>query len=340
MLGIALVLSGCYPSGSPPYGLKPNYIDFVRVNGIEYVAALMFTPGRALTDSDLGPEQFRVKQTIAGGGFAPDYNPVDGDAAFIPSGDPVYSVRGYSASFRLAARHDGKLRLYEADKNPKAKLGADLLDIGGKVKGIALLDRRDWQTVLARLEERSRIDALVRLVLDAPVDQSPRTGARISADNPVMLSFQLDDGTASLQGYDRVDGVLGRGIQVAGLFQTTVNELVLSVPTPSPVPGVVNLTRNYDLAHATYVTPKAQSPTITFVRDAFVVAVVAAALDADLPAHGATQPDLKTMVTFTFTDHIVALMYDAATETLTVVQPDHGLAVHAPPRFVELLRPR
>jgi len=47
-------------------------------------------------------------------------------------------------------------------------------------------------------------------------------------------------------------------------------------------------------------------------------------LDADLPAHGATQPDLKTMVTFTFTDHIVALMYDAATETLTVVQPDTG----------------
>lgn len=85
----------------------------------------------------------------------------------------MYTVRGYSASFRLAARHDGKLRLYEADTNPKAKRGADLLDIGGKVKAIALLDRRDWQTVLSWLADRSRIDATVRLVLDAPGRPEP-----------------------------------------------------------------------------------------------------------------------------------------------------------------------
>lgn len=113
----------------------------------------------------------------------------------------------------------------------------------------------------------------------------------------------MDDGTASLRPYDRVDGVLGRGIQVSGLFQTTVNELVLSVPTPSPVPAVVNLTRDYDLAHAINVSPKAESPTTAFSPDAFVVAVVAAALDADMPAHRATQPNLKTMVTFTFGSH-------------------------------------
>jgi hypothetical protein len=64
-----------------------------------------------------------------------------------------------------------------------------------------------------------------------------------------------------------------------------------------------------------------------------------------MPARRATrsvaiQTTTQIVVVFDFTDHYVSLAYDAASEMLTVVQPDDELAVRAPPRFVELLRPR
>jgi len=333
---VAILLSGCYgPFGG---GTMIDYTDFVRVNGVMYVAP--FNPvGRALSDEDLGPEQLRVKQTLARGGFGLDYHPVDGDAAFIPSGDPVYSVRGYSASFRLAARHDGMLVLYEADSSPQARHGADLLDIGGKVKSFALLSQKDGQTVLSRIADRPRVDDIVRLVLDAAVDQSP-LGTRVyGSEDVVRLSFELDDGTATVRAYDRVHGVLWRGIQVSGLFQTAVSDLVLSAPTPSPVPGVVNLARRYGLVRATRVTVKSESPSPRISADASRVTEFAAALDENMPARRASRPTTtQTVVIFEFADHIVSLVYDVASETLTVFAPDDELAVRAPPRFVELLR--
>ena len=51
----------------------------------------------------------------------------DGDAAFLDIGTRVYTVKGYLPTFRLAAYLDGVLQLYEADTNPCARTGADLL---------------------------------------------------------------------------------------------------------------------------------------------------------------------------------------------------------------------
>jgi hypothetical protein len=320
-------------------GVTVDYIDFVRAGDVTYVASYT-SGGRDLGEVDLGPERLRVKQTLARGGFGPGYQPVDGDAAFVPAGDPVYLVRGYSPNFRLAARHDSRLLLYEADTSTQAKRGADLLDIGGKVTSIALLSQKDGKTVLSRLTERSRIDNLVRLVLDGPVDQSP-TKAAYGSNDVVRVSFELDDGTATVRSYDRVNGLLWRGIQVAGAFQTAVSDLVLNAPTPSPVPGLLNVARTYDLVHAARVTVKSDSPSPRIAGDASLVTTFAAALDESMPARRATrQVTTQTVVIFEFTDHYVSLAYDAVSEMLTVFQPDDELAVRAPPRFVELLRPR
>jgi hypothetical protein len=231
LLGAATLFSACYGMFG---GVTIDYIDFVRAGDVTYVASYT-SGGRELSEADLGPERLRIKQTLARAGFGPGYQPVDGDAAFVPAGDPVYVVRGYSPNFRLGARHDGRLLLYEADTSAHARRGADLLDIGGKVKSIALLSQKDGKTVLSRLTERSLIDDVVRLVLDGPVDQSP-TKAAYGSNDVVRVSFELDDGTATVRSYDRVNGVLWRGIQVAGAFQTAVSDLVLSAPTPSPVP--------------------------------------------------------------------------------------------------------
>ena len=49
-------------------------------------------------------------------------------------------VKGYSPEFRLGTLEDGKPTLYEADTNPFAETGGDLLDIRGKVTAIVILN--------------------------------------------------------------------------------------------------------------------------------------------------------------------------------------------------------
>jgi hypothetical protein len=87
---------------------------------------------------------------------------------------------------------------------------------------------------------------------------------------------------------------------------------------------------------------KSDSPSPRIAGDASLVTTFAAALDENMPARRATRTGATslTVVIFEFADRYVSLDYDAASEMLTVVQPDDELAVRAPPRFVELLRQR
>jgi hypothetical protein len=346
LVAAALLLVSC------GYSVTNDYIDFVKTSGISYVGVNYFNGGigvgRALVDADLGPEHFRVKQMLSGESKGPEYGIADGDSAFVPAGDPVYSVKGYATTFRLAAHHNGELVLYEADSNPAAKTGRDLLDIEGKVVGIALVGGKDGRTVLGRITERSQVDELVRLVLSAPVDQNPPFQSslpRTSLPTPTpsiqapdygfSVAFQLADGTATQRSYDIASGVLHRGISVAGAFRTAIQELVAAAPTPTPAPEFVNLTRRYDLARATKVTIKGPQ----FVQDATLVPRFAAALDADLPATRSTVRAVDgPIVIFEFgTARVVSLAFDRAADLLRVVVPDDELAVRPNAEFRALL---
>jgi len=333
-LAFTLLLSSCV-------SYSVDYIDFVKANGITYVGGYTTDDrlGRALTDADLGTEQFRVKQSLANAGKGPGYQVSDGDAAFVDVGEPVYAVRGYAPTFRLAARRDGRIVLYEADTNPAARTGRDLLDIEGKVVGIALVSGKDGATILGRIGDRSRIDDLVRLVLGAPVDQSPPRGAaspRTPLPTPttpiqirnygVFVAFELADGSATRRSYDIANGVLHRGILVAGPFRSAVEELVAAAPTPTPLPSTINLTRRYDLARATRVTIKA--PPTAPSQDPSLVARLATALDTELPAERSALGAVDgPVIIFEFADHYVSLVYDRDSDLLRVVVPDDELAV-------------
>jgi hypothetical protein len=346
LLAAALLLVSC------SYSVTNDYIDFVKANGINYMAVDYFSGGtgigRALVEADLGPEHFRVKQMLSGESKGPDYRIADGDSAFVPAGEPVYSVKGYATSFRLAARHEGRLVLYEADSNPAAKTGRDLLDIEGKVVGIALVSGKDGRTILGRITERSRIDDLLRLVLSAPVDQAPAlppSSPRTPLPTPTTpieipnygysVAFQLADGTATQRRYDIESGVLHRGIYVASAFRSATKELLAAAPTPTPVPATINLTRTYDLARATRATIKA--PPTSPSQDAGLLAKLAAALDTDLPATRSTVRADGPVVIFEFADHYVSLVYDPAADLLRVVVPDDELAVRPNAEFRALL---
>jgi hypothetical protein len=348
LVAASLLLVSCFSS------MHVDYIDFVKANGISYIGVDYFNGGlgvgRALAEADLGPEHFRVNQMLSAGAKGPDYRTTDGDSAFVPAGEPVYSVKGYATMFRLAARHDGRLVLYEADSNPAAKTGRDLLDIEGKVVGIALVSGKDGRTILGRITERSRIDELLRLVLSAPVDQNPPLASPSPPRTPLAtptspiqripdygfsVAFQLADGSATQRRYDIENGVLHRGVFVAGAFRSAVQELVAAAPTPTPAPAFVNLAKRYDLARATKVRIKGPQ----FVQDAALIPRFAAALDADLPATRSTVLAVDgPIVIFEFgSERVVSLAFDRTADLLRVVVPDDELAVRPNAEFRALL---
>lgn len=231
------LMASCAPFGSTII----DYVDFVRWDSIEYLTHFPAV-GRELTEADLGAEVFRVRQTLSQTRqHDTNYEPGDGDAAFAAVGEPVYAVRGYASWYRLAAHHSGRLVLYEANHNAAAKLGRDILDIEGKVFALGIIDEKDGKTVVARIVEPSRVEALVRLVLDGTVGgvvpPSPEvSGGRRPPPDFVLIAFELRDGTASVRRYDLVSSFFTPNIAISGTFREAIATLRASVPVPSSTP--------------------------------------------------------------------------------------------------------
>jgi hypothetical protein len=194
-----------------------DWVNFVRFGGITYVAK-SDRVGRLPTDVDLGPVFATVHFRLDGNVHDPHYQINDGDAAFLDAGTPVYSVRGYAPTFRLNARTAGRLTFYEADTNPHATTGADLLDIGGKVRSIAVNSEQDGTTELGAVTDPTQVVALVAMVLGAPVDQKNRE----CVGTAYVLVFHLDDGTAVVRGYCLGTGELARGVLLPAQFGVAI----------------------------------------------------------------------------------------------------------------------
>jgi hypothetical protein len=92
-----------------------DYVDFVQANGHNYIAGLH--PVAPIRASDLGSRVLTVRCSFSQLNdrtkrMTP--KPRDGDAAFLTPGTPVYSVNGWPATCRLAAREGGQLRVFLA----------------------------------------------------------------------------------------------------------------------------------------------------------------------------------------------------------------------------------
>ena len=126
---VLLPLSGlvsCGPLSSNNQHVVIDWVDFIRFGGITYVAVSP-KPGRPLAESDLGPVFATITFKLDGNVQDPGYQSKDGDAGFLDAGTQVYTVKGYRSTFRLAAYENHALTLYEADTNPRARKGADLI---------------------------------------------------------------------------------------------------------------------------------------------------------------------------------------------------------------------
>ena len=258
-----------------PKGHAINWVPMVKFGGIDYLRRWYLVgqgtreEPRDVTAEDLGRELYRV--AFRGDGYARSgYRYQDGDATFLNPGTPVYAVKGYTPEFRLGTLDDGRPTLYEADINPSAKTGGDLLDIRGRVMAIDIIN--DHTTILGTIDDEETIKRLVALMLEAPVNQRSR-----DHDGPhYFLGIRLADGTSVVRAFWLETGELSRGIMTDPVVTLSVWGEVPNEHRPVGTDGgpriSERLAARLGLAHLSFnvpeleVTGKPHSPTVRLMR--------------------------------------------------------------------------
>ena len=183
---LALVLGPAAGAGAT------TLLDYITFDGIDYIR-FADEPGRALARGDLGAE-FAVIECSFGEDMRACSYGVDAAAAFLPSRTPVFAVRGYPTNFRLAAVWKDRIFLYQAWRNPRAKVGADLYDIVGKVRAIEV--QRGGLPLLtakpAPVTSAADVSSLVEMIATSAV-RAPK--AHALAEPRYWLTLWLTDGT-------------------------------------------------------------------------------------------------------------------------------------------------
>ena len=211
---LCLLLAACGGVRGRPGPAACDYLDFIRLGGVTYEVA-DHGVGRAIDQRDLGSVFARIRGNPPTSGNCLSYRPRDGDAAFLAPGSSVYQVTGYRPSFRLAASHHGRLWLYEAHEAVGARVGADLLDLRGKVRYVSVNSDR---VELARIKERDQVAGLVQLVLAAPVGP-----ARVRTTNRYCaVVFNMVDRTAVRRMFFPETGELMPGVFAPQEFSNAV----------------------------------------------------------------------------------------------------------------------
>jgi len=177
-----------------------SILDFVTFDGIDYIRWAE-EAGRPLISEDLG-----VEFAVVGCSFAEDRRGcpygTDAGAAFMPTGSRIHAVKGYSTDFRLAAVWKDKIFLYQAWRNPRAKVGGDLYAIAGKVRAIDVQrGEPTWAspgTPPVRISSPQDADLLVDTIVRGVVR---RPQAHAFGELRYWITFWLADGTTLSRPY-------------------------------------------------------------------------------------------------------------------------------------------
>lgn len=201
-----------------------DWVDFVQWNGITYLTS-MAPPAAGAADPVLGPQVATTTRKLADNETDPHHKLQDGEAAFLAPGTPIYSLRDYKASFRVAVKGANGIVIYEADTNPKASTGADLLDLAGRVDSIGIRDTNEQE--LATIRDAAVVNRLVSLILQAPVDQAAQPPAGAAQ---YFVAVRFRDGTQTVRAFWPSTGLLTRGIMAGPEFARAI---LSAVPSPA-----------------------------------------------------------------------------------------------------------
>ncbi|PYN35031.1 MAG: hypothetical protein DME01_13225 [Candidatus Rokuibacteriota bacterium] len=200
-------------------------LDYITFDGIDYIRWTTDEPGRPLTRADLGPE-FAVVECSFGEDTRRCPYGLDAAAAFLPSGTRVYAVQGYPTNFRLAAVWRDRIFLYQAWRNPRAKVGADLYDIVGKVRAIDVRPGEPPQaaaTTPTAITSSDDVAALVEMITTGAV-RKPQVHA--VGEPRYLVTLWLFDGTTLGRVYFRETSELMGGVAVPAAFARILERYV------------------------------------------------------------------------------------------------------------------
>lgn len=193
-------------------------LDYVSFDGVDYIRWAE-EPGRPLTRTDLGPE-FAVVECSFGEELTGCPYGVDAGAAFLPTGTVIHAVRGHHTQFRLAAIWQDRIFLYQAWRNPRARTGADLLALAGKVRAVDVQrgePPRGTAGPAVKITAPAEVETLVQMVLRGAM----RRPQPQSAGAPrYWLTFWLTDGTTLGRPYFPETGELMGGLVLPPEFRT------------------------------------------------------------------------------------------------------------------------
>jgi hypothetical protein len=190
-LGVAFVVAAFSAAAG-----ASTLLDYVTFDGIDYIRWAE-EPGRELGRDDLGAE-FAVVECSFGEDLRRSPYGVDAGAAFLPSGTRMYAVRGHATTFRLAAVWKDHLFLYQAWRNPRARVATDLYD-----------------RVTAAITASRDLEALVEMITRGT---ARRPQPHEVGEPRYWLTFWLSDGTTLSRVYFRETRELMGGVVVSGDF--------------------------------------------------------------------------------------------------------------------------
>ncbi|KOA19650.1 hypothetical protein CLHOM_17390 [Clostridium homopropionicum DSM 5847] len=224
---LVILFTGCSQQISPvdkdvQKHVEIDWINFIQVNDIHYSDVHNYC-GRDLTSADIGQKVSEVKFKVSDNVFDTSYKTKDGDAAFLEKGTPIYSIKGYRTEFRLAAYFNGKLTLYEAHYNPKAKIGGDLIDIRDKVKYIGINSEQDGRTELAAIKDDNIVKTMVDNVLSADIVDMKNYDL---GGTRYFIAFHLKDETAITYSYWVNSRYLALGVECPLEFQNEIDKAI------------------------------------------------------------------------------------------------------------------
>jgi hypothetical protein len=214
-MGILLTMALALAAGGPTGG--STLLDYISFDGIDYLR-WYDEPGRALTREDLGIEFATIECSFGEDLRGCPYG-LDASAAFLPAGTRVYAVRGHDTRFRLAAVWQSRIFLYQAWRNPRARMGSDLWPIAGKVRAIEVQRGEpggEPPRTPAAVTAAADVQALVEMIVRAPV-QRPR--AHAFGDARYWLTLWLTDGTTLERPFFPETGDLLGGVVVPPAFR-------------------------------------------------------------------------------------------------------------------------
>jgi len=218
--------------------LSVAQIFSVRFHGIQYSGNSRSYDGKYPTANDVGPEFGRVTCDIddlhsrATQWQAPSKESIrrcaeqEGGATGVPPNTPFFTLRGYRPDYSLAARIGERWIIFYAE-NPRAKVGADMLDLEKKISritftAISTLKTRT-QLLSKNLQDAAQIEKLTHMVLAAPImKQSTITAGTLRYRYWITVWFK--DGASQTWVYFPDPGWLNPGLQMSQEFRRFVEE--------------------------------------------------------------------------------------------------------------------